>query len=404
MRTPLRAFVTLTLLAVSMLVGLTSRPAHAACKNQLQDGASLTETPWPQEFLKMAELPADATGAGVRVAVLDSGVDGAHPQLQGKLVEPPMDLLRSVAVPEDCVGHGTSVAGIIAGAPRSGTPFRGLAPKAGILSARVSENIQNEEGSDAEQALPHEIALAVNWAVEKGAKVINISFAYNDEPESSLLPLKNAILSAINQGVVVVAAVGNDHLKNPDSVPYPAAWPGVVGVAAIGPDSQRLEQSQVGDYVDISAPGVLVPAPVPGKGYASVSGTSYAAPFVAATAALIFDRFSGQKITGEQVVKRLLATADPAPGGRDSKTYGVGIVNPVRAVTEIIDDQPPVKAQPIADASADAAALIAARKLEERREQAWWFAGVGVILAILAVALMLALPAGLRRRWRPAGR
>lgn len=403
MGTPLKVFITLALVSVSGLVGLTPQPALAVCPHEVPTGAPLSGTPWPQRIWDLDKLPDDATGEGIKVAVLDSGVDSSHPQLQDKVTS--IDKLPGGGVPgnEDCIGHGTAVAGLIAATQKDGITFRGLAPKAQILSARVSENVGGNE--NARQALPPAVADAVNWAVAQGAKVINISFAYKDPRD--LEPLREAISAAVKAGVVVVAAVGNSK-DDGNPTPYPAAWPDVVGVAAVGEGGeqglQKLPQSQVGTYVDISAPGAGVTIPRPIRGYATGDGTSFAAPLVAATAALIFDRFSEQQITREEVVKRLLATADPAPGGSQSKSYGVGVVNPLRALTAVLDNRKPQLAGALPAPTVDAATIAAARRAEERKEQALWLGGIGAVAGVLALALMLALPAGTRRRWRPADR
>jgi subtilisin family serine protease len=157
----------------------------------------------------------------------------------------------------------------------------------------------------------------------------------------------------------------------------------------------------VGDFVDIAAPGseVLIPAPI--AGYTYGSGTSYASPLVAATAALIFQRFKGIKAT--EVIRRLLATADPAPGGRRSDGYGAGILNPVRAVTEVIDNAAPAAAKALPPPAIDPVKARAEAQAARTREQALWISAIGLVAALLAVALMMALPAGIRRKWRPAG-
>ena len=241
---------------------------------------------------------------------------------------------------------------------------------------------------------------AVNWAVRQGAKVINISFVYVSEQCRDLF--KAAINDAINRDVVVVAAVGNNNTperKNP--TPYPAAWTGVVGVGAVASNGDRLPQSGVGDFVAISAPGAEIIVPRPISGYGLESGTSFAAPLVAATAALIFQRFPG--IKAKEVIRRLLATADPAPGGRRSSGYGAGIVNPVRAVTEVIDDAAPVPPRALGAPAVDPVQARAAAEQARLRERALWVSAIGIVAALLAVALMIALPAGIRRKWRPAG-
>lgn len=400
MRIPLSAFVTLTVVAASSLVGLAASPAHAACTRPPQPGQpQIPDTPWHlQVWNNLDELPPGVSGKGVKVAVLDSGVDPNHFQLKDKVIDS-IDKLHFVPTAEDCFGHGTGVAGIIAG--KGGQKYRGIAPGAQILSARVSESTPGNENP--ENARPDEMAAAIDWVVGQGANVINMSFAYTSG-EAGLEAVKAAVQRAIDRNVVVVAAAGNNNLnKNP--TPYPAAWPGVVGVGAIAIEGyQKLPESQVGPWVDISAPGVQIWVPRPGGGYATADGTSFAAPMVAATAALIFDRFRDQGITGKQVVERLLATADPAPGGRGSKGYGAGIVNPVRAVNDLVDDVAPRPGKPLAGEETSAAALRAAERAAQRKQQALWVGGIVLIGVVLAVVLMTALPAGGRRRWRPAGR
>lgn len=398
MRTPISAFVTLTVLSVSSLVGLASAPAHAACQRQPEPGGQISATPWHLQLMNLGTLPAGLTGKGVKVAVLDSGVDAANPALQGQL-DGNRDFLHGVSTPEDCFGHGTAVAGIIAGLDKKGTNFRGIAPGAKIISARVSENTQNNEAPP--PALGDNMAEAVKWAISQNAQVINMSFTY--ESEVGLDKFKAAVAEAISKGIVVVAAAGNNNKKG-NKTPYPAAWPKVLGVGAIRADGFiKMDESQQGPYVDIAAPGVGVWAPRPINGFSvDNNGTSFAAPIVAAAAALVFEAFPG--ISGEQVVARLLATADPAPGGRKSDGYGVGIVNPVRAVSDILDFAPPQAAKPLPIDPNMAQKQAAADRQAKRESQAIWISGIVLLGVVLAVALMAALPAGSRRRWRPAGR
>ncbi len=396
MRTPLSVFVTLTVVSACGLVGITAAPAVAVCDRALPPAAPISDTPWPQLLWDYSKLPA--TGAGVKVAVIDSGVDTKHPQLNGKIVGF-QDYLRSSPGAEDCVGHGTAVAGLIVGTPpNSGATFRGLAPQAQILAARVSEKVPGNDS--APSPTEEEMAAAVRWAIANQAKVINLSLAYT-EPDEKLPNFKKSIEEAIAAEIVVIAAAGNNYKKG-NPVPSPAKWPGVVGVAAVDKDGQRLEESGMGSYVDIAAPGVDVIVPRPGGGHALDRGTSFAAPLVAATAALIYSRYP--TLSAGQVIKRLMATADPAPGGRNSDGWGVGIVNPLRALTEPIDGQTPVEGKALPGPSLDPKTLAAQEQAAQSRYRAWWIAGIGALAALIAVALMIALPAGSRRRWRPAGR
>ncbi len=398
MRTPLSVLIALTAVSATALVVGVPSPAHAAPCSNPEPGAQISDIPWQDKLWDLSKLPADATGRDVRVAVLDSGVDDDHPQLQGKVVAF-TDPLRGQAKVDDLCGHGTAVAGLIAAKKRGDVGFRGLAPEAGILSARVSEQVDGH--GDEKPVSDADMAAAVRWAVAQGAKVINISFVYVS-PEGRD-QFKKAIEEAIAANVVVVAAVGNNNTperKNP--TPYPAAWPGVVGVAAVAPNGDRLPQSGVGDYVDIAAPGVNVLVPRPISGFAFDNGTSFASPLVAATAALIIQRFPG--LSAKEVIRRLLATADPAPGGRRSDGYGAGIVNPVRAVTEVIDGASPVPQRALQAPAVDPVQARAEAEAIRLRERALWFSAMGIVAALLAVALMVALPAGIRRRWRAAGR
>jgi type VII secretion-associated serine protease mycosin len=388
----------LTAVAASVLVAGTASPAHAAPCDRPEAGPQISDNPWQQAMWDLSRMPADATGKGILVGVLDSGVDDDHPQLQGKVAQF-IDPLRNQPKVDDLCGHGTAVAGLIAAKKRNDVAFRGLAPDAMILSARVSEQVAGHE--DEAPVSDADMAAAVKWAVNQGAKVINISFVYVSEKGRELF--KAAIDEAISRDVVVVAAVGNNNTperKNP--TPYPAAWSGVVGVGAVASNGDRLPQSGVGDFVAISAPGagILVPRPI--GGYKYEDGTSFAAPLVAATAALIFQRFPG--IKAKDVIRRLLATADPAPGGRRSDGYGAGIVNPIRAVTEVIDGAAPLPPRALAAPAIDPVQARAEAEQARLRERALWVSAVGIIAALLAVALMVALPAGIRRKWRPAGR
>ena len=168
---------------------------------------------------------------------------------------------------------------------------------------------------------------------EQKAKVINISaYYYVDDPL-----VRAAIAYARQNDVVVVAAVGNGHSNTPgekDPTPYPAAYDGVLGVGSIDESGARASDSQVGPYVDLVAPGVRITMAANRSGdYWVAQGTSFAAPLVAAAAALFRARFPGMK--ADEVVRRLEATADPVRGGPRSDEYGYGEVDPYRAVNEV---------------------------------------------------------------------
>jgi membrane-anchored mycosin MYCP len=224
--------------------------------------------------------------------------------------------------------------------------------------------------------------------------VINLSVAGDqDQP-----PVRQAVAYAIKHDVVVVAAVGNRQGNGNRSLPsYPASYPGVIGVGAIDTTGARVSASQTGPYVDLVAPGASVLTATRIDGHAYQDGTSYAAPFVSGTAALV--RSAWPKLTAGQVVQRLMATATPARGGRDSTQYGAGIVDPYRAVTEGMANSGARKVS---------ALVIPPPDQHQLAVSAWWhrrgnearltalLATAGTATVILAGWLLIA---GRRRRW-----
>jgi len=354
----------------------------------------INAVPWTQERYAPQRLAAFADGRGVTVAVIDSGVDARHPQLAPAVV-PGRDLLDGGTGTVDCASHGTAVASIIAARPVPGVGFRGLAPAARVLPVRISEQQVVDGGTVGRTVPPAALVEAIRYAVSHGAHVINISVVlYQDHPE-----VRAAVREAVDADVVVVAAVGNLHDRG-DPTPYPAAYPGVIGVGAIGPDGTRLPRSQVGSYVDIVAPGGQITAATRVAGHATYEGTSFAAPFVAATAALL--RQYRPDEPADAVARRIFATADPAPGGPGSTEYGHGVLNPYRALTErpAVGPEPDPPAPLPAEEVDPAAQALSAQRTGDRRLALRAAAAVG-LGALVTLALASVLPRGRRRRWRP---
>ncbi|WBB77940.1 type VII secretion-associated serine protease mycosin [Micromonospora sp. WMMD882] len=384
-------------LATVIVTVLTATPGAAApsCPSPLTPSRPVSEAPWSQQRYAPDRLAPLATGDGTRVAVVDSGVDRRHPQLRGRILGGADFLDRGDDGRRDCVGHGTGVASIIAAGPGSGIAFRGLAPDARILPVRVSEQ-QVVDGRESGRTVSAKVfAEAIRWAVDHDADVLNLSVVlYADDPA-----VRAAIGYAVERDVVVVAAAGNLH-DNGDPRPYPAAYDGVLGVGAIAADGSRADFSQVGAYVDVVAPGSDVLMAAPGQGHRRADGTSYATPFVAATAALL--REYRPELTAGEVARRIVATADPAPGRHAG--YGAGVLNPYRAVTGT-GPGGAGRGRPVEGLPADRAdpALVARdeRRADARRRAllAAAVAAVGVTVALVAA---LVLPRGSRRRWRPA--
>ncbi len=387
--------------AAAIAVLAAPAPARAAnvCDSPPPPATVAKGTPVEDQLYAPKRLAPLATGAGVRVAVIDSGVDADHPQLEGRVAQGADFLHGDASGRQDCIGHGTAVASIIAAGPLTGTGFQGLAPGATIVPVRISEQTEID-GKDAaaDHGTPRDFARAITWAVDDGdADVINLSLVMTDKNDE----VQAAIQHALDENVVVVAAAGNhgdEQGGNP--TPYPAAYPGVIGVGAITPDGVRASYSQHGEYVDLAAVGDHVTVAARGSGNRTDQGTSFAAPFVSATAALIKQRFPDA--TPAEVLRRLIATADPAPGGDHSPEYGYGLLNPYRAVTGSLGPATRAPAAPVVVHGDDAAVLALARRREHAQHMSLVLAAGGAGLVLLLAATAIIMRRGRRRGWHPA--
>ncbi len=386
--------VALLTLAVAAVLAAAGAPAYAQ-PGCLPPGQVIAATPWAQKTLAPERVWPLATGVGVVVAVLDSGVDAAHPQLQSH-VQPGADFLTDRRRPgtSDCVGHGTAVASLIAAQPADGTGFRGIAPDATILPVTVSEKEGLREDEQGRALSPADFAEALRWAVSQGATVVNLSVTFfADYPE-----VRDAVRFALDSNVVVVAAVGNLG-RDANPTPYPAAYDGVIGVGAIDVTGQVLPESGHGPFVGLVAPGDQIVAATPGHGHATWRGTSFATPFVAGVAALV--RQYWPTLTARQVAERLYATASPAPGGPGSPYYGHGIIDPYRAVTERLAAGPPRAAPSPVAPGVDPFAVADRAQSQQRWRTALIASGAGGVIAVAVVTMLAVRRSGRRQHWRP---
>lgn len=251
-------------------------------------------------------------GNGVKIAVVDTGIDARHPDLRGK-ISAQADFVNDDRIAEDdSVGHGTHVAGIAAAATNNRTGIAGGCPDCKLLVAKA---LTDEGGFDSD------IAEGIVWSADNGAKAINLSFG---GPEPARI-LKEAVNYAHKKGAVLVAAAGNSGEGGRE---YPAAYPRVIAVAATDARDRRASFSSTGRYVDVAAPGVEILSTAPGGNYTSYSGTSFSSPHVAALAGLL----AGEGQSKKQIRRSILSTTqDLGPKGRDPE-YGAGRIDASRAL------------------------------------------------------------------------
>ena len=262
---------------------------------------------------------AAASANGTIVAVVDSGIQANHPDLAGHLV-PGVDLINpATGARYDGYGHGTHVAGIIAAATNNARGVSGIAPDARLMSVRVLDSTGAGWSST--------VAQGIVWAVDHAARVINVSLGGGYSASTS-----TAVSYARSKGALVVAAAGNER-QTGNATTYPAAYPSVLAVAASDSSDRSASFSNTGSYVDVAAPGVDIVSTYLDSGYAMMSGTSMAAPFVSGEAAVLLG--ARPSLTVDQVTAALTRTAvDRGTVGRDDQ-FGAGIVSPTRAVCSV---------------------------------------------------------------------
>jgi len=304
------------------------RAVTAAQPNYLftlqQDEAPSEGDPAQYELakLKLPQAHALEKGDDVRVAVIDSGIDASHPELAGSVI----DRFDALAVPMAPHKHGTAVAGLIAAHGR----LVGAAPAARILAARVFDpTARNAAGTT------FDILKGLDWATERGARVVNMSFAGPRDPA-----LHRALAAARKKGVVLVAAAGNAGPKSPPL--YPAADANVIAVSATDAEDRLFTRSNRGRHVALAAPGADILVAIPDGGYDVLSGTSYSAAEVSGIVALMLARNGA--LTPDKVRDILLATAkDLGPKGRDP-LFGAGLADAYGAL--VAEAEPATAAGP----------------------------------------------------------
>jgi thermitase len=237
-------------------------------------------------------------GQNVVVAVLDTGIDADHPALRGKVIDH-VSFTTSGGF-DTQRGHGTHVAGLIAAEIENNN--RGLAYNARLLDVKVAENDGTTDAA--------KVARGIFWAVDHGARVINVSLVIS-QPYAFL---ESAVKYAWNKGCVIIAAAGNSGLS---TQAYPAAYPHVIAVAATDKTDALARWSNRGDWVDVSAPGVDILSTLPDNKYGIRSGSSFSSALVSGEAALLFARVADWNDNGglnDEVENAITGNCDPVAG------------------------------------------------------------------------------------------
>ncbi|MFF2380167.1 type VII secretion-associated serine protease mycosin [Streptomyces sp. NPDC058108] len=311
------------------LVGIAALPAHAE---------SIREREWHLTAMKAERMWRTSTGRGVTVTVIDTGVNAGLADLAGRVL-PGRDEAPDARGDErtDPNGHGTLMALLIAGSGRSngGAGTFGLAPGVEILPVRTPDR-----GLDSGRYVKEfsaTVSRGIRFAVDSGSRVINISMGVPAGTEE----LTAAVKYALDKGSLIFAGAGNSGREGDGNpVMYPAATPGVVGVAAVGRNLRRTAESEHGPEVDIAAPGEEMYHACPnGSGLCRSHGTSDATALASASAALIWSKHPTW--TNNQVLRVMLTTiGGPTDGAKRNDSIGYGIVRPRIALRDPGDPGP----------------------------------------------------------------
>ncbi|MGW8846970.1 S8 family serine peptidase [Streptomyces xiamenensis] len=310
--------------ALATTLALTAALATAPTTAQ---AAGTPQHPWYFDTLRVEEMWEHATGEGITVAVIDTGVDATLPELQGQVLEG-IDLTEGAESGHvDTAGHGTHMAALIAGTGE-GNGIRGLAPGAKILPVRVINSIDISINS-----VSHWVE-GIQYAIDSGADIISISVTREDIIGAAG-PLSEMAEEAARQNVLFFASAGNKG-EGANTAQPPASLDGVVGVGAVRSDGERSSYSTSGAHVAIAAPGNDVPSHCDGLDgplcLMESGGTSAAAALASASAALIWSQ--NPDWTKNQVLRVMLNTADRADDQRRDDFTGYGIVRPDRVIVD----------------------------------------------------------------------
>ncbi|WP_404386915.1 S8 family serine peptidase [Knoellia locipacati] len=383
-------------LVVSSLVVPAATPPAQAEVRECTEGVTRYV---PQEPPAIARLGARtawsvATGTGVVVAVVDSGVAADNVHFPRGTVLPGRSFVGGPATTDES-GHGTAIAGIIAArdiGERSGVV--GIAPGASILPVKITGG---EDGGDEEEQRSANLAKGISYAVSAGADVINLSLSTTADRAD----IRSAVAAAVRAGVVVVASAGNREqaADAKDGLRYPAAYPGVIGVSATNAADVVTANSIRGPQVDLAAPGDTIISTYRSWGDCVFSqeqqSSSYATAYVAGAAALLRQELPAA--SPAVIAHRLEATASRGSRTVRNDAAGWGVVQPYEAMTAVLDETvsgpvaPGGVARPTPPPQVSAIDLTPASdpRAPDRSAVLWLLLGVGGAVLALGMARML---------------
>jgi subtilisin family serine protease len=279
-----------------------------------QQAAPASPDQYVADKLKLAEVHKIATGKGVLIAIIDSQIDVRHPELANAIAES-FDAVGQAEKPHT---HGTGMLGAIVSQGR----LMGIAPGAKALAIHAFATGTKQSP----QATTQAIIAGLEFALEKGARIINMSFAGPYDPM-----LQVALKKAAERGAVLIAAVGNAGPKSPPL--YPAADPHVIGVTATDQNDEPYAGANRGAYVAVAAPGVNIIAPAPEAAYQLTTGTSVAAAHVSGVAALLLERHPNADAA--TILEVLTASATKLTSDARDDQVGWGLIDPASALAEL---------------------------------------------------------------------
>jgi filamentous hemagglutinin family protein len=315
-RTPaevIRALAAVQMVAVAQpqyVYNLDQAAGAPAPSSSRSDGQPGDAAQYILQKLSLADVHRMVRGTNVTIAVIDSEIDAVHPDLEGAVTQ----RYDAVGAPDKPHPHGTGMAGAIGARQR----LLGTAPAARLLAVHAfSTSVATPESTT------FNILKGINWAVNQGVRVINMSFAGPKDPS-----LERALKIAYDRNVVLIAAAGNAGPKSPPL--YPGADPNVIAVTATDVDDKLFAGANRGKYVSVAAPGVDILVPAPENTYQITTGTSVAAAEVSGIVALLLER--NPKLTPADVRRILQSSARRlGPGERDDN-FGSGLIDPLKAL------------------------------------------------------------------------